>query len=241
LVPVFVLSLVFSRGEPLLGIAVVLLAGLAASLLLGNARTGANLRAVFARSETAGMTFLLIPATAVGGVFGGPVLMLLVVALAAAALLLVAFRGVEVLSGVVSTSAAPVEKSPTFPAQASDEIPPGLDLRELCRGLPPTLAGEVLATVDHLEAVEVQARRSGDARRSFDARQGLDEYLLGTVRAWKAQREDERDPAELARALTQIQRIAGSGPFSSESARRTWDTQQRFLNSRSGKPLTDPE
>ncbi|WP_189012401.1 hypothetical protein, partial [Deinococcus malanensis] len=128
-----------------------------------------------------------------------------------------------------------------LPAQASAEMLPSLDVRELCRGLPPTLAGEVLATVDQLEAVAVQARASNDTRRAFDARQGLSDYLPETVRAWKAQRDDERDPNELARALTQILRVAGSETSSRDSVLRAWETQQRFLEARTGKNAGDTE
>lgn len=255
LIPVFVLSLVFSRGNPLPGVAVLLLVALVLGLVFGSARTGANLRAVLARPETAGAVALMIPAMAISGVFGGPWLMLAVLALAFAGLLLAAFRGVALVQEATLTPPAPssaaqppaaqppaAQLAPAaLPAQPSAEVLPPLDVRELCRGLPPALAGEVLATVDHLEAVEVQARQGGDVRRSFDARQGLGEYLPETVRAWKAQREGERDPAELARALTQIQRVAGPDTFSSESARRAWETQQRFLESRAGRPPGDPE
>lgn len=246
MIPVFVLSLVFSRGEPLPGLAVLLLVALALALLFGNARTGANLRAVFARPETAGVVSLLIPAVAVSGVFGGPALMLAVLSLAFVGLLLAALRGAALLHEAGLPPASPVPAAPppapaALPAQPSAEVLPPLDVRELCRGLPPALAGEVLATVDHLEGVAVQARQDGDVRRSFDARQGLGEYLPETVRAWKAQREDERDPAELARALARIQQVAGSDTSSSRSARRAWETQQRFLESRAGKPSGDPE
>ena len=95
--------------------------------------------------------------------------------------------------------------------------------------------------MDQLEAVEVRASQGGDARRSFDARQSLSDYLPGTVQAWKAQPEDERDPAELERALGQIRRIAGSDTSSRESARRAWETQQRFLEARTDKSHADPE
>lgn len=242
-IPIFVLSLVFSRGEPLPGMAVVLLLALAVGLRFGNARTGANLRTVFARPETAGAVSLLIYAVAVSGVFGGPVQMLAVLALAFAGLLLAAFRGVTLVQEVTETPLTPsAQFTPAaLPAQPSAEVLPSLDVRDLCRGLPPTLAGEVLATVDQLEAVAVQARGSGDTRRAFDARQGLSEYLPETVSAWKAQRDDERDPDELARALTQILRVAGSGTSSSDSVRRAWETQQRFLEARTGKAAGDTE
>lgn len=246
MIPVFVLSLVFSRGEPLPGLAVLLLVGLALALLFGNARTGANLRAVFARPETAGVVSLLIPAVAVSGVFGGPALMLAVLTLAFAGLLLAAFRGVALIheAGLPPAPAIPAPSQPVpaaLPAQPSAEVLPQLDVRELCRGLPAALAGEVLSTVDHLETVAVQAREGGDTRRAFDARQSLSDYLPGTVQAWKAQPEDERDPAELGRALGQIRRIAGSDTSSRESARRAWDTQQRFLEARTDKNHGDPE
>lgn len=241
-IPIFVLSLVFSRGEPLPGMAVVLLLALALSLRFGNARTGANLRAVFARPETTGVVSLLIPAMAISGIFGGPVLMLAVLALAFTGLLLAAFRGGALVQESMPASLRPsAPHTPALPAQPSAELMPALDLRELCRGLPPVLAGEVLATVDRLEAVALQAGEQGDTRRAFDARQGLSEYLPETVRAWKAQQGDERDPDELAQALTLIQRLVGSDTSSKESLRRTWETQQRFLKARTGQSANDTE
>ncbi|MFD1732788.1 hypothetical protein ACFSC4_19495 [Deinococcus malanensis] len=48
----------------------------------------------------------------------------------------------------------------------------------------------------------------------------MSDYLPETVRAWKAQRDDERDPNELARALTQILRVAGSETSSRDSVLR---------------------
>ncbi|MCP2013844.1 hypothetical protein L1280_000972 [Deinococcus sp. HSC-46F16] len=240
LIPIFVLSQVFSRGNPLPGLAVLLLVALTLLLLFGNPRTGANLRAVFARPQAAGVLALLIPAVAVSGVFGGPWLMLAVLSLAFVGLGLAAFRGVDLIHEAGLTPAPPVSAVPqpapaALAAQPSAEVLPQLDVRELCRGLPPALAGEVLSTVDHLETVAVQAREGGDTRRAFDARQSLGDYLPGTVQAWKAQPEDERDPAELGRALSQIRRIAGSDTSSRESARRAWDTQQRFLEARTEK------
>ncbi|WP_189011935.1 hypothetical protein, partial [Deinococcus malanensis] len=127
-IPIFVLSLVFSRGEPLPGMAVVSLLALAMGLRFGNARTGANLRAVFARPETAGVVSLLIPAMAVSGVFGGPLLMLAVLALAFAGLLLAAFRGGALVQEVTQTPLTPsVQVTPAaLPAQASAEMLPSL-------------------------------------------------------------------------------------------------------------------
>ncbi|MBB5233228.1 hypothetical protein [Deinococcus budaensis] len=245
-IPIFVLSLVFSRGEPLPALAVLLLVALTLALLFGHPRTGANLRAVFARPEAAAVLALLIPAVAVGGVFGGPWLMLAVLSLAFVGVGLAAFRGAALIheAGLPAAPSIPTVPQPTpaaLPAQPSAEVLPQLDVRELCRGLPSALAGEVLSTVDHLETVAVQAREGGDPRRAFDARQGLGDYLPGTVQAWKAQPEDERDPAELERALGQIRRIAGPDTSSRESARRAWETQQRFLEARTGKGSGDPD
>ncbi|KEF35259.1 hypothetical protein RDMS_01915 [Deinococcus sp. RL] len=244
LIPIFVLSQVFSRGNPLPGLAVLGLVALTLLLLFGNTRTGANLRAVFARPQTAGALALLIPAVAVSGVFGGPWLMLAVLSLAFVGLGLAAFRGVGLLSeaGVPTSPALPTVPTPApLPAQPSAEVLPQLDVRELCRGLPPALAGEVLLTADHLEAALVRASEESDPRRAFDARQSLGDYLPGTVRAWKAQPEGERDPAELERALSQIRRIAGPDTSSRQSARRTWETQQRFLEARTEKETPGDE
>ncbi|MFD1733299.1 hypothetical protein ACFSC4_22545 [Deinococcus malanensis] len=69
----------------------------------------------------------------------------------------------------------------------------------------------------------------------------MSDYLPETVRAWKAQRDDERDPNELARALTQILRVAGSETSSRDSVLRAWETQQRFLEARTGKNAGDTE
>jgi len=242
LIPMFVLSLVFGRGEPLPGMAVLLLAALAAFLLRGNARTGTNLRAALSQREAQGVAALLIPAMAISGVFGGPVMMCMVVGLAMLGLLLVAGQG------GAGGDATPQEQdlagrnvSPSLPVQTGAEVLPSLDVRDLCRGLPPTLAGEVLVTVEHLETVQVQARQEGQTRRTFDAEQSLRSYLPETVRAWKAQSPDRRDPTELERALEQIRRIPGADEQGGETARRAWETQRRFLESRAEKPKLELE
>lgn len=173
-IPVFVLSLVFGRGEPLPGIAVLLLVGLAAFLLLGNARTGANLRAVLSQQEAQGVAALLVPAMAISGVFGGPVMMCMVVGLAALGLLLAGWHG-PTGQGTSPQEQEPVglNVSPSLPVHTGAEVLPSLDVRELCRGLPSALAGEVLVTVEHLETTEMKARQEGQARRTFDAGQSL--------------------------------------------------------------------
>ncbi|WP_189012372.1 hypothetical protein, partial [Deinococcus malanensis] len=71
---------------------------------------------------------LLIPAMAVSGVFGGPLLMLAVLALAFAGLLLAAFRGGALVQEVTQTPLTPsVQVTPAaLPAQASAEMLPSL-------------------------------------------------------------------------------------------------------------------
>jgi hypothetical protein len=96
------------------------------------------------------------------------------------------------------------------------------------------VAGQVVATVEHLETVAAEAKRSGDTRRVYDAQQGLTDYLPNTVNAWKAQAEDQRDLSELEWALTQVREIAGTDDADGEAGRRAWETQQRFLASRKG-------
>ncbi|MDP9763684.1 hypothetical protein [Deinococcus enclensis] len=244
MIPVLVAALIFDRGEPVPGMMTLALAGFTA-FLLWNPRTGTNLRNVLGNNEAQGVASMIVPAMFLSGIFGGPTMMVMVLMLAAAGLFLAGTQGSRLLTPDVfppapAPSPQPEEiqvpaAAPALPATASGEVVTPIDIRELCRGLPPALAGEVLATVEHLEAVEVQATRSGDARLGFDARQGLRDYLPNTVKAWKQQTPEQRDPQELARALDQVRRIAGADRQSSEHARQAWETQKRFLEDRTGK------
>lgn len=239
LLPVFVAALIFAEDTPLPGLGTVALALLVVALL-GTPRTRRNLIQVLERGDARRLAGLIVPAMFLAGIFGGNVMMLAVLALAALALLLAAGQSAPLLAHGAHEGPLPATSPlPQLPAQAPGEVAPPIDVRDLCRGLPPTLAGQVLATVEHLENAAREARRSGDTRRTFDAQRSLDDYLPSTVTAWKAQPEAQRDPAELERALAQVQGIAGTDSPPGEAARQTWTTQQRFLEARSGTPADD--
>lgn len=235
MIPVLVAALIFREG--VVGYGVLALAVLTALLLYGNARTGANLRSALSREGAQGTASLIVPAMFLTGIFGGPGMMLAVLALAAVGLLLAAARGAALPTPPTAPAVLHAEPEPTpaaLPARVAGEVVTPIDIRALCRDLPPALAGEVLATVEHLEKVALSARREGDTRRAFDAGQGLGDYLPTTVNAWKAQPQALRDPAELERALAQLRAVAGPDAASGEAARQTWETQQRFLEARAG-------
>ena len=235
LTPVLVAALLF--GEGLVGYGVLALAALTALLLYGNARTGTNLRSALSREDAQRTAALVVPAMFLTGIFGGPGMMLAVLVLAGVGLVLAATRGAALPTSPSARTVLNSEPEPTpaaLPTNVPGEVIPPLDIRALCHDLPPALAGEVLATVEHLEKVTVSARQDGDPRRAFDADQGLHDYLPNTVNAWKAQPEAQRDPAELERALTQIRGIAGPDAAQGEAARQTWETQKRFLEARAG-------
>ena len=90
-----------------------------------------------------------------------------------------------------------------------------------------------MAAVEELELAMVEAQRRGNVKAAFDARQALTDYLPGTVEAWKAQRPEDQNVSELNRALEEVRAIAGSSDGSAQ--RRAWETQQRFLKSRTGE------
>lgn len=235
-----VATLLFGQGEPL-PVAVALGLGLLAAALLWHPRSGARLRRSLDGPKARRAVWMLVPAMLVSGMLGlfgtffgglaGILAMLVVLVLAAAALVLAAGSGPGIAAGRAPEAARPT-KVPALPASAPGE-PLALDIRELCRGLPAPLAGEVLATVEHLEMAEARSREDGDARRRYDAERSLRDYLPNTVNAWKGQAPEQRDPQELARALEQIKRIAGADEHGGEGARHGWETQKRFLDSRS--------
>lgn len=237
LVLMLVTALILSRGEPgPVMLAVVL--GILAAFLLWNPTTGARLRQTLGTRGAQIVAAMVVPSLFLSGIlggFGGMLLLLTVLVLAAAALVLAArprpLQGV----GPVAPPHSPAATVPSLPAVASGDPLPELDIRELCRALPKALVGEVMATVEHLEAAEAHAAKSGDVRRCYDAAQSLRDYLPGTVNAWKEQAPEQRDPEELVHALEQVKRIAGTEERGSSSARHNWETQKRFLESRSQK------
>ena len=104
-------------------------------------------------------------------------------------------------------------------------------------------AGDVFVTVEHLEQAAARAEAHGQTRAAFDARQSLHDYLPSTVEAWKAQDSADRRAEELAQALAEVRAIADSEDARA-AQRRAWETQQRFLRSRSpdaALPEPDPE
>lgn len=237
-VPILAISLIF--GNSFVGMAAVML-GLLTGLLYLMPPTQERLMALLSDIQARKGIATLIPILAVAGIFGTSFLMVLVLVAAGIALLAatLAYR----LSGVTSWETSPVTTSipaapasvPALPAQASGEPVGEIDIRALCRGLPASVSGQVIATVEHLELVAAQARQSGDSRRAYDAQHGLHDYLPNAVNAWKAQPEHQQDVGELERALAQVREIAGPDDVDGEASRKAWEIQQRFLQERAGK------
>ncbi|GGM09298.1 hypothetical protein [Deinococcus aerophilus] len=234
LIALFVTGLIF--GNALVGVTLLVLVALFAAAYFVSAQVRGGLSAVVTAPEFRRSSGLVIPVFVLAGIFGNALLMVLVLLIAALAL---AAAALTVRAGPAIPQAAPeVPDSaavPALPAHSSGETISEIDIRALCRGLPPAVAGQVFATVEHLETVAAEAKKSGDTRRSYDARQGLTDYLPNTVHAWKAQAEDQRDLGELTRALEQVREIAGVDDAGGEAGRRAWETQQRFLASRKGE------
>lgn len=234
LIPMLVLSLVFGKflgGITLLGAVAVI--GIMSML---DAGFRARLVAVTQQPDKPlqkGMG-LAIPALALSGIFGGPILMV-------ALIVILAVLGILYVFGINSPN-IPAPETPVplpttlpaaLPAQAQGEPISALDVRALCRGLPPLQAGQVISTVEHLEFAMAEAESRGNVKAAYDARQALREYLPNTVEAWKAQAEQDQHLAELDRALLEVRAIAGTDDASAQ--RRAWETQQRFLRSRGGQ------
>ena len=234
LIALFVTGLIF--GSVLVGVTLLALVALFAAAYFVSPQAQRGLSAVVTAPEFRRRSGLVIPVFVLAGIFGNPVLMVLVLLIAALAL---AAATLTSRAGPVTSPAAPevpdAAAAPALPAQSSGETISEIDIRALCRGLPPAVAGQVFATVEHLETVAAEARRNGDTRRVYDAQQGLRDYLPNTVNAWKAQAEGERDLSELEWALTQVREIAGTDDADGAAGRRAWETQQRFLASRKGE------
>ncbi len=238
LIALFAIGLIFSEGNVMVGLTLLGLVALLTTLYFVSAQAQRGMTTLLTLPGFKRTFRLIIPVFAVAGIFteGNPLLMILVLVVAA---LVLAAAMLTVRTG--SSSVPDVEEMkqpvavPALPAQSSGETISEIDIRALCRGLPPAVAGQVFATVEHLETAAAEARRSGDTRRSYDARQGLTDYLPNTVNAWKAQPEDGRHLDELTRALEQVREIAGAGDSGGENGRRAWETQQRFLAARKGE------
>lgn len=234
LIALFVTGLIF--GNALVGFTLLGLAALiaAAYFLLPQAQQGFSILTTVSSFKRA--VALVIPVFVLAGIFGNPMLMIVVLILAALALTAATFSVRSVLANFPEMKAEQgMESLSALPAQPSGNTLSETDIRALCRGLPPAVAGQIFATVEHLETVAAEAKRSGDTRRSYDAQQGLKDYLPTTIDAWKAQAEDQRDLGELTRALEQVYEIAGTQDSGGEAGRRAWETQQRFLDSRRGR------
>ncbi len=237
LIALFAIGLIFSEGNVLVGLSLLGLVALLTTLYFISAQAQRGLTTLLTLPGFKRTFRLIIPVFAVAAIFteGNPLLLILVLVVAALAL---AAAMLTVRTGLSSApdmqEAKQAAAAPALPAQASGETISEIDIRALCRGLPPAVAGQVFATVEHLETAAAEAGKNGDTRRSYDARQGLTDYLPNTVNAWKAQAEDQRDLDELTRALEQVRQIAGAGDSGGEAGRRAWETQQRFLASRKG-------
>ena len=235
LIALLVTGLIF--GEALVGFALLVLVAVFAAVYLVSPAAQRGLTALLPTPGFKSAAGLVIPVFVLAGIFGTPLLMVLVLVTAALMLAAAMFgaRPAAAVPDVGAEAVTPPAAVPALPAQSSGETISEIDIRALCRGLPPAVAGQVFATVEHLELVAAEAKKSGDTRRSYDARQGLTDYLPNTVYAWKAQAEDQRDLGELTRALEQVREIAGVDDAGGEAGRRAWETQQRFLASRKGE------
>ena len=175
-------------------------------VLSPQAQQGLSVRAATSSFKRA--VGMVIPIFVLAGIFGNPMLMVTVLLLATLALAATVFSVRSVLTDVPQMKSRDTSTShttvPALSAQSSGEIIPEINIRALCRGLPPAVTGQVFATVEHLEMMVAEAKRSGDTRRAYDAQQGLKDYLPTTINAWKAQTEDQRDVGELTRALEQV-------------------------------------
>lgn len=231
-IPVLVLSLIF--GSSLVGAAALML-GVLAVVLTTLPNTRQNLSTALSGRATRQSAGLIIPILAVVGIFGSDQLMVVVLAMAVVALLVMALNSRQESTKTVQADLLSLSEVPALPDQASGEMISTIDIRALCRGLPASVSGEVMSTVDHLELVASQAGQSGDTRRAYSARQGLSDYLPNTVNTWKELPENERNPAELQRALQQIRDIAGENEQNADTTRKAWEIQQRFLDSRADK------
>lgn len=235
MIALLALSLIF--GETVVSVVLLGCVVLLTTLYLISAQAQRGLATLFTLPGFRRGFPLVIPAFAVAGIFAAdeplPMILVLMAAALALAAAMLTVRPARSPTADVKDVPAPAAV-PALPAQSSGETISEIDIRALCRGLPPAVAGQVFATVEHLETVAAEARNNGDTRRSYDARQGLTDYLPNTVNAWKAQAEDQRDLDELTRALEQVREIAGADDVGGEAGRRAWNTQQRFLSSRKG-------
>ena len=244
LVGALVISLIFGNSS----VGFVLLLASASVLTVGAAHPEARRRltAFFSSKVVQESGGLAVGALVLAGIFGNEFLMVAVILiLTALVFALGVFAPTPPGGAPVRATEPPAEPEPApvpaLPAQAQGEAVSPIDIRALCRGLPPALAGDVFVTVEHLEQAALRAEASGQARAAFDARQSLRDYLPNTVEAWKAQDHADRRAEELAQALAEVRAIADSGDTRA-AQRRSWETQQRFLRSRSpDAPLPDPD
>lgn len=229
-IPLFILGLIFGKNELLIGSSVLFLLILVIGLYFSRLAPARALFNDLTQNSNKSNVGLIIPLFVIAGIFGGDLLMLLVLGLAA----LMLFAGViyYARSPTQPQNELPsVSLDKALPAISSGEVMPELNVRELCRGLPPSLSGQVMLTLEHLETVATTAETNHDTRRAFNAKQGIQDYLPNTVQAWKDQPESQRHTEELEQALRQIRDIAGEN--NDKAAKMTWETQQRFLSSKS--------
>ncbi|GGO23837.1 hypothetical protein [Deinococcus humi] len=237
LIALLAIGLIFSEGSALVGVTLLGLVALLAALYFSSVQAQRGMATLLTLPGFKRGVQLIIPVFAVTSIFTEGNVLLMVFVLVVAALGLAAAM-LTVRTGTADARQVKeqdIQPPVALPAQSSGETFSEIDLRALCRGLPPAVAGQVFATVEHLETVAAEAKRNGDTRRSYDARQGLTDYLPNTVNAWKAQAEDQRDLGELTRALEQVREIAGAEDSGGEAGRRAWETQQRFLAARKGE------
>ena len=233
MIPLLALSFVFGKTLAPLTLLLVVAAYMIAAFL--NPEIRARLTGFTRTGTPYALMALSIPMLALSGVFGGPFMMTVVILLVGVLGFMLALNSEPQpvspdWTQTDSPAAQPQSAAPALPVQAQGEKISELDVRALCRGLPPMQAGQIMSAVEELELAMVEAERQGNMKAAFDTRQALTNYLPGTVEAWKAQRPEDQDITELNRALEDVRAIAGS--LDGSAQRRAWETQQRFLKSR---------
>lgn len=236
-IPLLILGLIFGRNDLWIGISVLLLFGLVLGLYLSRFPPAQAMLNDLARHKNNNGIGLIIPIFVIAGIFGNDPLMFAVLGLAALCLIIGVFyyahtsHLTEKPNPIPSTQPIQLGKTEqqTLPATASGEMMPELNIRELCQGLPPSASGQVILTLEHLEAA-VKDEANHNTQRAFNAKQGIQDYLPSTIKAWKEQPKTERNIDELEQALHQIRDIVGEN--NNEATKKAWETQQRFLASK---------
>lgn len=238
-IPLFILGLIFGDNALWIGLSVLFLFGLVVGLYLSRLAPAQAMLNDLTRNKNNNGVGLIIPIFVVAGIFGNDPLMFAVLGLAALCLVIGVFyyannpnltaNPSEIPSAQPQSLQLDKTEQKALPATASGEIMPELNIRELCHGLPPSASGQVILTLEHLEAA-VKDEANHSTQRAFNAKQGIQDYLPSTIKAWKEQPETERNIDELEQALQQIRDIVGENNH--EATTKAWETQQRFLASK---------